>query len=279
MKPARFSTRVTAALNRSPICVGLDPDPNRLPAAFRGPNAVLDFNKAIVDATIDLAGAYKPNFAFYEALGVAGWTCLTATMDHIHAKAETVLTIADAKRGDIGNTAKMYAKAILTQMDFDAVTVNPWMGFDSVSPFLEDPNKGAFLLCLTSNPGSSDFQFHGSPKEPLFLHVAHQAARWNRHGNCGLVVGATKPEHMAVIRDAVPSMPFLVPGIGAQGGDLESAVRINTGDHGIRAFINVSRSVLYASNGPDFAEAARRSVSDLRRAIDQILGTDVGPPE
>lgn len=273
MKPSLFSTRLTAALKRSPICVGLDTDPSLLPAGFRGPNAVLDFNKAIVDATIDLAGAYKPNFAFYEALGAAGWTCLTATVDYIHTKSKAVLTIADAKRGDIGNTAKMYADAILTQMDFDAVTVNPWMGSDGVAPFLENPNKGAFLLCLTSNPGSLDFQFHGSQNEPLFLRVARQASRWNQHENCGLVVGATKPGHMAVIRDAVPSMPFLVPGIGAQGGDLESAVRINTGDHGIQAFINVSRSVLYASNGPDFAEAARRAVSDLKQAIDQIQKT------
>lgn len=256
------------ALAKSSICVGLDTDGELIADAVgRGEDAVLTFNRAIIDATVDLVGAYKPNFAFYEALGPAGMRILADTVSYIQSRSQTVLTIADAKRGDISNTARMYAKSILTDMDFDSVTVSPYMGLDSVEPFIEDESKGAFVLCLTSNPGAADFQVSEDAGEPLFIRVARRVCDWNLRANCGLVVGATQTSHMRRVRKAAPELPFLIPGVGAQGGSLAETVSINRVNGVIHGFINVSRSVLYASKGDDFAEAARKAVMVLQQQI------------
>lgn len=266
-----LAQRTQKALARSCICVGLDPDVERLPSSIdRTPAGILRFLESIVDSTHDLVSAYKPNFAFYESLGGEGWRVLRDTIRFIRDKSPTAVVIADAKRGDIGNTASHYARAVFDELDADAVTVNPYMGSDSVLPFLSRPDKGAFILALTSNPGSSDFQKKIVEGKPLFETVIESAVSWNRHGNVGLVVGATHPEEMRQARQWAGSMPFLIPGIGAQGGDLESAVRENRKGSTILAWINVSRSVLYAGNGSDYAEKAREAVLNLRTQIDAL---------
>ncbi len=263
-----FQFRCERALIRSPLCVGLDPDEALLPPAVRsGADALLQFNLAIVDATCDLAGAYKPNLAFYEVHGTRGFEVLEATIRHIRSRQPDALIIADAKRGDIGNTSKAYAAAMFHKLGCDAVTVNPYMGRDSVEPYLEDDSKGAFVVCLTSNRGSSDFQWLDCGGRPLYEIVAGQVSSWNTRGNCGLVVGATQPERRAAIRKAAGRMPFLVPGVGAQGGDVETSVRINNDGAFVNAFINASRSILYASREEDFAEAARAAAAELLARI------------
>ena len=252
---------------KSLVCVGLDTDPAKLPAALHGhPEPFLEFNRRIIEATSDTACAYKLNLAFYEAMGEKGWPLLQQTLACIPPD---VITIGDAKRGDIGNTAEMYARAIFTEHGFASATVNPYMGTDSVEPFLRNPERGAFILALTSNPGGKDFQYLKTGTRPLYIEVVRKAASWNRKKNCGLVVGATRPKELQRIRKIVPDMPILIPGIGAQGGDLESAVRYGCDSKGYRAVINASRSILYASAGEDFADAARAAAIELRDTINR----------
>ena len=258
-----FMEKLTNAIrkNKSLLCVGLDPDPELMPDKV----SVFEFNRAIIDATADLVCAYKPNLAFYEALGNEGLEALKRTVDYIPAD---IPVIGDAKRGDIGNTAKAYAQAIFAHFNFDAATVSPYLGFDSVEPFIQYRDKGVFILCRTSNAGAADFQSLQCQIEnshrPLFEIVALRASQWNIHGNIGLVVGATYPEELRLIRQNHPALPLLIPGIGAQGGDLALTVRYGVDAQGEKAIINSSRQIIYASRGKDFAEAARQAASTLR---------------
>jgi len=258
--------------NKSLLCIGLDPDPELIPEEI----GVLEFNKKIVEATSDLVCAYKLNLAFYEALGDEGAKALKGTTDYIP---DEIPVIGDAKRGDIGNTAKAYAKSLFANLDFDAATVNPYLGFDGVEPFIHYRDKGVFILCRTSNPGSVDFQTLRCKVKgksyPLFELVAKKAAEWNRYGNIGLIVGATYPEELRLIRQSHPDMPLLIPGIGAQGGDLEQAVRFGVDARGEKTIICSSRQIIYASRGKDFAQAARRVTSELREQINYHLSNPI----
>jgi len=259
-----------ARKNKSLLCVGLDPDPKLMPEKVD----VFEFNKAIIDATSDLVCAYKPNIAFYEALGNEGLDALKRTVDYM---SEDIPVIVDAKRGDIGNTAKAYARALFEHFGFDATTVNPYLGFDSIEPFIEYPDKGVLILCRTSNPGAVDLQslicdVEGKSR-PLFEVVALKASQWNKYGNIGLVVGATYPEELRLIRQIQPDMPILIPGIGAQGGDLDLSVRYGVDAKGEKAIINSSRQIIYASREKDFAKAARQAASTLRDQINQHLSS------
>jgi len=250
--------------NKSLLCVGLDPDPELMPKV-----SLLEFNKAIIDATADLVCAYKPNLAFYEALGDEGIEALHRTVEHIPRH---IPVIGDGKRGDIGNTAKAYAKALFEVFGFDAATVNPYLGFDSVEPFVEHEDKGVFLLCRTSNPGAADFQsLIDVEGVPLYERVARKAQQWNMKGNIGLVVGATYPQDLKQVRKLCPETQLLIPGIGAQGGDLASAVKYGIDLQGGKAIIAVSRQILYASQGKDFAAAARHNARQLRDKINELV--------
>ncbi len=265
-----FIEKLTSAAqkNRSLLCVGLDPNLDLMPDNI----GIFHFNKAIIDATSDLVCAYKPNLAFYEALGSEGLDALKQTVEYIP---DGIPVIGDAKRGDIGNTAKAYAKAIFVYFNFDATTVSPYLGFDSIEPFIQYSDRGVFILCRTSNAGAVDFQsLHCEvepDKRPLFEVVALKAREWNIHGNIGLVVGATYPEELRLIRQSHPDMPLLIPGIGAQGGDLASTVRYGVNAQGERAIISSSRQIMYASRGKDFAQAARQAASELRDQINSYL--------
>jgi len=255
--------------NRSLLCIGLDPDPGLMPEK----TSVLEFNRAIIEATSDLVCAYKLNLAFYEALDREGVDTLKQTIKDIP---EDTPVIGDAKRGDIGNTAKAYARAIFTNLNCDATTLSPYLGFDSVAPFIEYRDKGVFILCRTSNPGARDFQSlrcteAGPRSRQLFEIVARKASEWNACGNIGLVVGATYPEELRLIRESHPDMPLLIPGIGAQGGDLALAVRYGVDAQGERAIISSSRQVIYASREKDFAQAARRVALSLRDQINRHI--------
>ena len=254
--------------NKSLVCVGLDPDPQLMPEH----TSLLEFNQAIIDATADLVCAYKPNFAFYEALGNEGMEALRRSVEHIP---DSIPVIGDAKRGDIGNTAKAYAKAIFNDLQFDATTVNPYLGYDALKPFIEYKNKGIFILCRTSNQGALDFQSliceTDKGRQPLFEVVAQKAEEWNTYGNIGLVVGATYPEELKLIRQRYPEMPLLVPGVGAQGGELELVVKYGTDAGRQRTIVNSSRQVIYASRGKDFAVAARKAAEELRNQINSYL--------
>ena len=268
-----FTERLAEVQTRtgSILCIGLDTDPDKIPAHLRSlPDGVVEFNREIIDATKDLVCAYKPNLAFYEALGERGWTILRETLRFIPKE---IITIGDAKRGDIGNTADRYALALFTDLAFDAVTVNPYLGRDSVEPFLRDPAKGAFLLALTSNPGSKDFQRIKAGNAPLYERIVRAAKKWNTNNNLGLVVGATHARELKRVRALVPAMPLLIPGVGSQGGDLRDAVRFGCDRNGRLAVINASRSILYASSGPDFAAAARAEAVRLRDAMRHIQTT------
>ncbi|HHS12930.1 MAG TPA: orotidine-5'-phosphate decarboxylase [bacterium] len=249
------------------VCVGLDVNPERIPAhLMEGDDPVFRFCKQIIDATADLVSAYKPNLAFFEALGVDGWRILKRTVDYMPGH---VLKIGDAKRGDIGSTAEKYAKSLFG-LGFDAVTVNPYLGLDSVEPFIRDETRGVFILCLTSNPTSRDFQYLESGGRTLYQHIADKVCEWNTRDNCGLVVGATHPHELRELRTLAPDLPFLIPGIGAQGGDLEASVTAGTDDRGSKALINSSRGIIYASAGEDFPEAARRETLRLRDAVNKV---------
>ena len=234
-----------------------------------------EFNRAIVEATADVVCAYKPNLAFYEALGLPGLKALESTMAYIRQAFPSAVVIGDAKRGDIGPSGEAYAKAMFQVWDFDAVTVNAWGGRDTIAPFLKDPARGVFVWCRGSNPGSADLQDllvkADKGSVPLYQHLAQAVNQWNQNHNIGLVVGATVPQQLAETRRLCPSMPFLIPGVGAQGGGLEAAVRNGVDARGRLAIINSSRGIIYASRSPDFARAARRAASRLRDTINQVL--------
>ena len=250
--------------NRSLLCVGLDPDPERIP----GGDAAA-FLRAVVEATSDLVCAYKPNLAFYEQSGEQGYASLRAVLEAIP---DGIPVIGDAKRGDISNTAAAYARALFDQIGFAAVTVNPYLGGDAVAPFVERADRGVLIVCRTSNPGARDLQdlqvSGDGPPRPLYRAVAELAKTWNTRGNVGLVVGATYPAELRELRALCPEMPFLVPGIGPQDGALEDAVRAGLDANGGGIVVNASRAVLYASPGRDFAAAARREAIALRDAIE-----------
>jgi len=245
--------------NKSWLCIGLDPDPELMPGVD-----VLQFNKSIIEATSDLVCAYKPNLAFYEALGTEGLAILEKTVKHIPGD---IPVIGDAKRGDIGNTARAYARALFSVLGFDGATVNPYLGFDSIEPFINYQDKGVFILCRTSNRGAADFQNLLTNGLPLYEAVARKAKEWNTYGNIGLVVGATYPEELKKVRSICPEMPLLIPGIGAQAGDLASAVGYGVDARGEKAIINVSRQILYASKEKDFARAARNVAEKICNQI------------
>jgi len=249
----------TSRKNNSWLCIGLDPDPELMPGVD-----VLQFNKAIIEATSDLVCAYKPNLAFYESLGTEGLAILEKTVKYIPGD---IPVIGDAKRSDIGNTARAYARALFSVLGFDAATVNPYLGSDSIEPFINYQDKGVFILCRTSNRGAADFQNLRTDGLPLYEVVAQKAKQWNIHGNIGLVVGATYPEELKRVRSICPEMPLLIPGIGAQGGDLASAVGYGVDARGEKALINVSRQILYASKEKDFAQAARNTAEKIRNQI------------
>jgi len=253
------------------LSVGLDTDIEKIPEQVRKETSPLfSFNRAIVDATHDLAIAYKPNLAFYEAQGAAGWTALADTISYIRSNYPDLFLIADAKRGDIGNTAKMYAKTFFGEMDFDAVTVSPYMGKDSVMPFLEYEGKWVILLALTSNPGAEDFQLLSTGDTRLYAEVFRQGASWGSPDNIMFVAGATRPEKLDEVRAIVPDHFLLVPGIGAQGGSLESVARHGMNKH-CGMIVNASRSIIYAGSSASFAEDARGEAENLRDQMSNLL--------
>ncbi|MFC1489719.1 orotidine-5'-phosphate decarboxylase [Candidatus Latescibacterota bacterium] len=260
-----FIEKITNAAENaeSLVCVGLDTDPSKIPSVLAADDdSVFEFNRAIIDATKDYVCAYKPNSAFYEALGSKGIDSLQRTCDAIPSDIPVIL---DVKRGDISNTALKYADFAYDLIGADAVTVNPYMGFDAVRPF-QRADKCVFVLCLTSNESANDFQFLDTGDGLLFERVARAAVEWAKDGEIGLVAGATKPENMRRIRDIVGDMPILVPGIGAQGGDIEAVISECGGESGLTV-INSSRGILYASDGPDFGDAAKKSLIELRDTI------------
>ncbi|MGN6828567.1 orotidine-5'-phosphate decarboxylase [Paucibacter sp. M5-1] len=259
-------------LNHSLLCVGLDPDPARFPGAWKGDaSRIYDFCSSIVDATKDLVIAFKPQIAYFAAHRAEDQ--LERLMAHIKRVAPHVPVILDAKRGDIGSTAEQYAKEAFERYQADAVTLSPFMGFDSIEPYLRYPDKGAILLCRTSNTGGNDWQMQrladvpGQPR--LFEHLAALAqTAWNKNGQLGLVVGATYPGEIARVRELAPTLPLLIPGVGAQGGDADATVRAGLRSDGL-IIVNSSRAVLYASSGDDFAAAARRAAQQTREQLNQ----------
>lgn len=268
-----FKTRLRNAMemNDSLLCVGLDPQPDKTKAS-----EIAAFNRRIVEETADFAAAYKPQSAFYEAAGNPGWVALKKTIDHIREAAPHALVILDVKRGDVPNTAKACAEMAFDHFGADAATVNPYAGPDGVEPFLSYPGKGAFLLCRTSNPGSGALQLLRVLVESderrwrhLYEEVALQIGTWGaKHGgNAGAVVGATYPEELARVRELCPALPLLVPGIGAQGGDLEKSVRVGLDTDGFGLLINSSRSVIYAEDPRSEAEQLRRKINDVRDSV------------
>ena len=255
----------------SMLCVGFDPDPKRLPPALQGkPEGIFEFCREIADATADLVCSFKPQFAYFASQRAEAQ--LEKLIKHLKDHYPHIPVILDSKRGDIGSTADHYALEAFERYGADAITVNPYMGFDTIEPYLKHPGKGVIVLCRTSNPGGSDLQFlNVGPKgEPLYLHIAQLAAQqWNSSGQIGLVVGATVPEEIAKVRAIVGDMPLLIPGIGAQGGDIEATVKAGAiaGAPGTGMIINSSRAILYASSGNDFAEAARVVAQSTRDAL------------
>ncbi len=264
-----YSTlRAIQQSNNSLLCIGLDSDLNKIPRhLLQFENPILEFNSRIIEATKDLVCAYKLNLAFYEALGEQGWHTIKQTLAAVPAN---VVTIGDAKRGDIGNTAEMYARSLRDDFGYMASTVNPYMAFDSVEPYIRDEGHGAFILALTSNSGAKDFQHLQSKRIPLYKHVIAKVKKWNTKQNCGLVVGATRTKELKSIRTLVPKMPLLIPGVGAQGGDLAAAVRYGCDAHGEMAIINSSRGIIYASSGEDFADASRIASLTIRDEMNMI---------
>lgn len=256
------------AENKSIICLGLDLDPRRMPSEHsKSVKGMFEFAVRVIEATKDRVCAYKPNVAFYESLGAEGLSLLKLIIERI---GDSVPVILDGKRGDIGNTAGHYADAAFKQLKASWVTLNPYMGYDSLRPFIEHKEKGVFILCLTSNPGSKDFQILDVGGKPLYRVVAEKVAYWNKENNCGLVVGATNPEQLKELREVAGNMPLLIPGVGAQGGSLEKAAIYGTDNFTKTALINVSRSVLYASKGSDFAERARAELGRLNQIVDSV---------
>lgn len=268
-----FKEKLDAAWTQSAsmLMVGLDPDPKRFPAELRDrPDAVFQFCREIVDATAAYVCGFKPQIAYFSA--VAAEDQLEALCRHIRENHPALPIILDAKRGDIGSTAEQYAREAYERYGADAVTVNPYMGHDSVAPYLEWKDKGIIVLCRTSNPGGSDLQFiEDREGTPLYLHVASMVAdSWNRDGQCGLVVGATFPEEIARVRARVGDMPLLIPGVGAQGGSIPDTVRAGRDSRGLGMMINSSRAILYAGSGDDWREAAAAAARETRDAIKAV---------
>ena len=254
---------------RSMLCVGLDPDPARMPTPLVGaPDATFRFCREIVDATADLVCAFKPQVAYFASQGAEDQ--LERLCHHIRENHPGVVLVLDAKRGDIGSTAEHYAREAFDRYGAHAVTVNPYLGGDSVEPFLRHEGRGTIVLCRTSNPGARDLQDLLVDDQPLYTHVARRIVEWGEIGEVGLVVGATYPDELAAVRGIVGDLPLLVPGIGAQGGDLEASVRAGRLPGGGGMMINSSRAVLYASSGDDFAEAARAEAARTRDAINAV---------
>lgn len=259
------------------VCVGLDSELSMIPEAVKAIDgsqlrgSVLTFNCDIVDATRDLVGCYKPNIAFYEALGDYGTKALQRTIEYINEMAPEVPVILDAKRGDIGNTNEAYAKALFDYYGADAITIHPYLGREANKPFLDREEKGVFVLCRTSNLGAGEFQDLRVDGKPFYQHIANRVScGWNDNHNCGLVAGATYPQQIVEVRNVISdNMPLLIPGIGKQGGDLEGAVKAGRNSKGEGFIINSSSGVIFASNGPDFAEAARRETQKLHDDINR----------
>jgi orotidine-5'-phosphate decarboxylase len=266
----KFVQKLAAACqrNNSILCIGLDPDPEKLPDGVDVPT----FNETIIDVTKDLVCAYKPNIAFYEAMGTAGLEALKQTCAHVPAHLPVII---DAKRGDIGNTARAYAKALFEGYGCDAVTVSPYLGRDSLEPFMAYEDKGLFVLCRTSNAGAADFQGTlvktDEGEKPLYEVVAAKVSEWNTADNLGLVVGATYPAELKAIRRAYPMMPLLIPGVGTQGGKLSDVCTFGVDKRRERTVVNVSRQVLYSSSGKDWAQAARNAALALWNDINFYL--------
>jgi orotidine-5'-phosphate decarboxylase len=278
--PMMFAERLHQAhqATNSLVCVGLDPDPALLPTDLRDdPQAFFAFGRRVVDATSDIAAAYKPQIAFYSALGKE--VELASSIRYIREHAPAALVILDAKRNDVGHTAEAYAREAFERYGADAVTVNPYMGEDSVRPFLAYPDRGTILLCRTSNPGARDFQDLAIDGQPLYRRIAERAAaQWNQRGNLLLVVGATYPREMAELRRAHPELWFLVPGIGAQGGDLDSTLAAGLNSEGTGLLINSSRAIIYAGRGESTAirgaaQALRAAINRRRPVHGQALGS------
>lgn len=256
---------------KSFLCIGLDVDLTKIPPhLLEAEDPIFEFNKAIIDATHDLVVSYKPNTAFYEAYGINGWQSLQKTIEYINENHPEIFTIADAKRGDIGNTSTMYAKAFLEDLNFDSVTVAPYMGKDSVEPFLAFENKHTILLALTSNQGAFDFQTLTVDGIPLYKHVLETSKNWKNSENLMYVVGATKAEYFTEIRKIIPDSFLLVPGVGAQGGSLSEVCKYGMNEK-VGLLINSSRGIIYASNGADFAEKAREEALKMQKEMANLL--------
>ncbi len=256
---------------KSFLCVGLDTDINKIPRYLLDTtDPIFAFNKQIIDATHDVTVAYKPNLAFYESLGVNGWNSLEKTVNYLKYNYPDIFIIADAKRGDIGNTSAMYAKAFFDHMEFDSVTVAPYMGEDSVKPFLTYVDKWVILLALTSNKGAADFQYMTENDERLFERVIKKSAEWGTEENLMYVVGATKAEMLADIRQIIPNHFLLVPGVGAQGGSLEEVSKNGMNDK-CGLLVNSSRGIIYASDGEDFADKAREAAIEVQEEMEEQL--------
>jgi orotidine-5'-phosphate decarboxylase len=286
----------SARANKSWLCIGLDPDPSQFPSCFvKNIDSILEFNKAIIDATSDIVCAYKPNAAFYEVHGPRGWEILQETIKAIPGEIPVIL---DFKRGDIGNTARMYAQSAFEYLGADAVTVNPYMGKDSLDPFLKYNDKGVFMLCLTSNPSSADLQkkiimlekppsgdflnpqakaktfaeFFNLSTVELYIYVSRLAQSWNTNDNLGLVVGATSAEELDTVRRNIgEALPILIPGVGAQGGDLEKSVEYGSNLNGELAIINIARGVIYAGKGEEYKSDIRSAAEKYRDDINKAI--------
>lgn len=259
------------AAKKSFLCIGLDVDLAKIPQHLLVlEDPIFEFNKAIIDATHDLCVSYKPNTAFYEAYGINGWQSLQKTIQYINTNYPEIFTIADAKRGDIGNTSSMYAKAFFEDMQFDSVTVAPYMGKDSVEPFLAFENKHTIMLALTSNEGAFDFQTQNVGEKALYKVALETSKAWKNAANLMYVVGATKAEYFTEIRKIVPDSFLLVPGVGAQGGSLAEVCKFGMNEN-VGLLINSSRGILYASNGTDFAEKAREEALKLQQEMETLL--------
>jgi len=266
--------------NNSLVCIGLDSDVKKLPPhLFTQKNSQFEFNKAVVDATHDLVCAYKPNSAFYEANGIEGITQLKMTCDYIRKTYPEIIIILDAKRADIGSTNEGYVTYVFDYLGADAITLHPYLGREALKPFLDRKDKGCIILCRTSNPGAGEFQdlllsksqsSHALAKEgkPVYQVIAENVAKeWNGNGNCALVVGATYPDELAIVRRLVGDMPILIPGVGVQGGDVEKTVKVGLDSHKAGAIINSSRGIIFASSGTDFAQSARKETQKLKDLI------------
>ena len=256
---------------KSFLCIGLDVDLTKIPQHLLSlEDPIFEFNKAIIDATHDLCVAYKPNTAFYEAYGIKGWQSLQKTINYLNEMHPEIFTIADAKRGDIGNTSSMYAKAFFEDLNFDSVTVAPYMGKDSVEPFLAFENKHTIMLALTSNEGAFDFQTKDSDGKELYKRVIETSKKWKNAQNLMYVIGATKAEYFTEIRKIIPNSFLLVPGVGTQGGSLQEVCKYGMNED-VGLLINSSRVIIYASNGTDFSEKARAAALEIQQEMQQIL--------